>query len=159
MLEGRAMLRIATPEDAQQAIAVIRRSITDLCFADHDGDRTVLDMWLANKTAADFQSWASSPDRIIMVGERDGHVCCVGGVTRDGEITLNYVSPACRFQGLSKAMVEALEEVARELGHTRIRLVSTQTARRFYRALGYCDAGPPEFWGRLPGFPMEKGIG
>ncbi|WP_245312466.1 GNAT family N-acetyltransferase [Rhizobium sp. R693] len=150
------MFRTAKPEDAEQAIQVIRQSIEELCFADHRRDQDILRMWLSNKTPDNFRSWTTSPDQILLVAERDGEICCVGGVARDGEITLNYVSPKVRFQGISRAMVDALERVLLDLGRTRIRLVSTNTALRFYHSIGYRDFGPPEFWGQLPGYPMEK---
>lgn len=152
------MFRTATPDDAEQAIKVIRHSIEQLCLPDHGGDQQILRMWLSNKTADAFRSWTTSPDLIVLVAEREGEVCCVGGVTRGAEITLNYVSPSVRFQGVSRAMVEALEKVLLGLGHTRTRLVSTHTARGFYYSAGYRDAGPPEFWGNLMGYPMEKEI-
>jgi hypothetical protein len=53
-------------------------------------------------------------------------------------------------------MVDALEKILLDQGHMWVRLVSTETARSFYHAAGYHDVGPPEFWGRLAGYPMEK---
>jgi GNAT superfamily N-acetyltransferase len=53
---------------------------------------------------------------------------------------LNYVAPAARFRGVSKALVAALEATARNLGLAECRLESTQTALQFYRRLGYVDA-------------------
>jgi hypothetical protein len=55
-------------------------------------------------------------------------------------------------------MVIALERLLLDLGNTRVRLLSTRTAHRFYHSIGYSDVGPPEFWGQLPGYPMEKMI-
>ena len=58
-------------------------------------------------------------------------------MTKAGMITLNYVSPDARFQGVSKALLAALERTAAELGLKQCRLESTKTARRFYEAAGY----------------------
>jgi hypothetical protein len=49
------MFRIATPGDAEQAIEIIRRSIEDLCIADHRGDQDILRLWLANKRWPTFE--------------------------------------------------------------------------------------------------------
>jgi hypothetical protein len=80
MLGGFAMIRTATPEDAEQALKAIRRSIEELCLLDH------------------------------------GHIrmsCACGFPTRPSTAPV-------RFQGLSRAMVDALERfswtwVTREL--------------------------------------------
>ena len=61
---------------------------------------------------------------------------------------------------MSKALVGRIEEEALALGIATITLSSTATARRFYRAAGYADAGPPiQGFGITLGYPMAKGIG
>ncbi|MDE1997192.1 MAG: GNAT family N-acetyltransferase [Rhizobiaceae bacterium] len=150
------MIRTANPDDAEQAIQVIRQSIEELCISDHQRDENILGTWLSNKTPENFRSWLNSPNQTLLVAERDGGICAVGAATRTGEITLNYISPHARFQDISKAMVIALERRLLDWGNKRAHLVSTHTALQFYRSVGYVDAGPPEFWEQLPGYPMEK---
>ncbi len=58
-------------------------------------------------------------------------------MTDSGKITLNYVDPDVRFRGVSKALIFSMEENARTLGISECFLESTQTALRFYLALGY----------------------
>uniref|UniRef100_UPI000E6D3A1D GNAT family N-acetyltransferase n=1 Tax=Neorhizobium tomejilense TaxID=2093828 RepID=UPI000E6D3A1D len=99
------MIRAANSEDAEQAVSVIRRSIEELCVSDHQGDESALGMWLSNKTAENFRRWLKSPDQTLLVAEHDGAICSVGGATRSGEITLNYILPDARFRGVSTAMV------------------------------------------------------
>jgi GNAT superfamily N-acetyltransferase len=87
----------------------------------------------------------------------DGTILAVGCVTDAGEITLNYVSPEARFRGVSRALLGALEARAIERGNSRCTLVSTETARRFYRANGYVENGPPEGrFGTSSSYPMSK---
>jgi hypothetical protein len=50
-------VRDACEEDAEAACLVVRRSITELCSLDHRGDASTLDLWLANKTAANMHCW------------------------------------------------------------------------------------------------------
>ncbi len=81
-------------------------------------------------------------------------------MTDAGEITLNYVSPDVRFQGISRTLLAALEQRARDRGNTRCTLSSTATARRFYRTNGYVETGPAKGnFGSQSGFPMEKDLG
>jgi GNAT superfamily N-acetyltransferase len=50
---------------------------------------------------------------------------------------MNYVLPDARFQGTSRAMVQAMEARTPEHGAERFVVVSTTTARRFYTRCGY----------------------
>ena len=150
------MVRIAHMDDAEEAVQVIRKSITELCVSDHHNDDEIVQMWLENKTPEHFRSSLGSPNQRLLVAEQDGKMCAVGGAARSGEITLNYVAPNARFQGISKMMLIALERHLRDEGHERAILTSTETAHRFYRSVGYVDAGRPVPWGKLPGYPMVK---
>lgn len=137
------LIRDARPEDAPSACDTMRRSIVELCLADHHNDPDILAGWLANKQPGVFVAWIGNPHASLLVAVEDGRVLAVGGVTDAGEITLNYVSPDARFRGVSRAMLRALEVRAAQRGNTRCTLHSTETARRFYHANGYTDDGPP----------------
>lgn len=137
----------------------MRRSITELCATDHKNDPAILGRWLANKTPEVFRSWIAKPGNSVLVVTRDDTVVAVGSVTDDGEITLNYVSPDARFRGASTALLEALEQRARDRGCTSYRLNSTETARGFYLARGYTPSGPPAgHFGTTAGHPMSKPV-
>jgi GNAT superfamily N-acetyltransferase len=152
-------IRDATPEDAEAACEVMRRSIAELCVADHRKDEAILARWLGNKTPAIFGSWISQPDNSLLVAVEGGNILAVGSVTDAGQITLNYVSPDARFRGVSRAMLGALEARAAQRGNTRCTLKSTETARRFYLANGYLENGPPVGnFGTSSGYPMSKAL-
>ncbi|WP_422272271.1 GNAT family N-acetyltransferase [Bradyrhizobium sp.] len=71
---------------------------------------------------------------------------------------LNYVSPEARFQGVSLALLHALEQRAAQRGNTKVTLESTETARRFYLSNGYTEIGKPiEAFGTTS-YPMSKVI-
>jgi GNAT superfamily N-acetyltransferase len=134
----------------------MRRSIAELCLADHRNDPAVLTSWLRNKTPEIFMAWITRPDNSVLVVVEDGVILAVGGVTDAGEITLNYVSPDARFRGVSRALLGALENRAVERGNVRCKLTSTETAYRFYRANGYVEDGPPTSKFGAWGHPMSK---
>jgi GNAT superfamily N-acetyltransferase len=106
-------IRDAVPEDAPAACQVMRRSIAELCVADHYRNQVILERWLSNKTPEIFHSWIK-PDNALLVAVKDDRILAVGCVTDAGEITLNYVSPDARFRGVSSALLAALEDSARE---------------------------------------------
>jgi GNAT superfamily N-acetyltransferase len=150
-------IREAGPEDAGEACAVLCRSIVEMCAADHRNDTALLAEWLANKTPETVAGWMRRADASYLVAFDEGAIAAVGVVTDAGEILLNYVSPVARFRGATKALLVALETRAAERGATRSTLISTETARRFYRARGYQEDGPPvRKFGMDSGYPMSK---
>ena len=90
----------------------------------------------------------SPPGGTFVVGYRDGVAVCGGGVKRlpDGacEIKRMYVAPAARRQGLARALLSALEDAARALGYSVVRLDSGPRqghAVDLYTSEGYVPIG------------------
>lgn len=152
------LVRPALAADAEQAASVLRRSISELCVADHGDDPRVLGQWLRNKTPDTVRIWIEAPDRQILVAEEDGILLGVGAASQAGEIILNYVAPEARFRGVSRALVRTLEAYLRDLGRTESRLTSTRTAHAFYLSMGYADAGDLDTSTTVPGQPMRKSL-
>jgi GNAT superfamily N-acetyltransferase len=153
-------IRGARPEDAVAACDVLRQSISQLCVADHRNDPAILDAWLSNKKPEIVAAWANAPGNTLLVAVEGEAILAVGSVTDAGEITLNYVAPAARFRGVSRALLRALEARAVERGNARCTLTSTETAHRFYQSAGYVDDGVPKRkFGTASSYPMSKRIG
>ena len=81
---------------------VIRRSISELCEADHRNDPEILRRWLASKTPEIVGSWIMKPGNSVLVAVDDDSILAVGSVTDAGEIKRNYISPDGRFRGVSR---------------------------------------------------------
>jgi GNAT superfamily N-acetyltransferase len=144
-------------EDAVEACKILRRSISELCQADHQDDPRNLEAWLSNKTADNVRSWIANPNTYVVIATEDTTIIGVGAVTCSGEIILNYVSPTARFRGVSKTILRWLEARALELGNASCAVTSTETARRFYLSAGYVQQGSPTVnFGRITGYPMVK---
>lgn len=152
-------IRDASLEDVPAACDVLRRSIIELCVADHWNDPAILDRWLANKTPEIVASWITNAENSELVAAEDDRILAVGSVTDQGMITLNYVAPDALFRGISRALLGALETRAASRGNTHCRLNSTETARRFYHSNGYTEDGPPRgHFGTSGGYPMPKSL-
>ena len=90
------------------------------------------------------------PAGLFLVGYVDGRAVAMGGLRHhaDGELEIKrmYVAPELRGQGLSRAVLAALEERARRLGASRIVLETgllQPEAISLYRSSGYDE---------IPGF-------
>lgn len=100
------------------------------------------------------------PDGAYLVGYEGADVVAGGGLRRldDGvaEIKRMFVRPAARSRGVARALLDALERTAKELGYQKVRL---DTGPRqvhglaLYRSAGYVDVPPYNdnpfacFWG------------
>jgi GNAT superfamily N-acetyltransferase len=148
-------VRDAYERDADDCCSVVRRSITELCILDHQGDAVTLELWLANKTAANMRCWIR--EHHVLVAVEGSAISGVAAMTSSGEIILNYVSPDARFRGVSKALLRGLEVRAAYLGIPLLKLQSTATAARLYNAVGYTACGSPtKGFGLTMGQPMQK---
>jgi GNAT superfamily N-acetyltransferase len=134
-------IRKAAASDADDICEVLRRSITELCAADHRNDPALLAPWLANKTPETVRVWIGNAHQRLLVAVDGGKIVGAAAADEKGEIILNYVSPDARFIGASKALLAELEDWLRDKGHAAVTLKSTQTAHQFYLALGYRDDG------------------
>lgn len=152
--------RRARASDAATACDVVRRSVIELCEEDHRGDSTVLECWLENKTAANFEARIASDQNVALVAEQEGQIVGFGLMDVTGLIALLYVSPGARFRGVSKALLAALEAEALAAGVRETKLESTNTALRFYTRAGYSTNGEPtrEVCGTYC-HPMSRQIG
>ena len=137
---------------------VLVASIRELCVDDHGGDLAAVARWTANKTPDEIARMLAAPGTEMFVAERDGVVAAVGCIVGTAEIGLNYVHPDHRFRGVSKALLEAMEETIGARGAREAALVSTATAHRFYLAAGWEDAGEPEPRFGMTCFSMRKSL-
>jgi GNAT superfamily N-acetyltransferase len=150
-------IRDAIREDAPAGCVVMRRSIVELCAADHQNDPAILARWLGNKTVENFVAWIEQADNSLLVAVEGDGILAVGSVTDSGSIGLNYVSPAARFRGVSRGLLRALEARAIARGNRRCTLTSTETARQFYLRNGYVVSGAASrAFGTNSGHPMSK---
>lgn len=133
-------VRPARPDDVPDMSRVLIASITELCAADHGNGAERLASWTANKTPDGVKAMFAQPGLSLLVGVLDGRVAAVGAmIPANGEIALNYVDPAARFRGVSKALLSTMEAELRRQGVAEARLTSTITARAFYHAVGWTD--------------------
>ena len=151
-------IRLARPGEAQAIATLVCGSISELCLDDHDGDDSLIERWLANKTKDEIAAWIAALDLSIFVIGCSTGLAAAGCHREDGVILMNYVSPFYRFQGLSDRMLTHLESSLAALGITTARLVSTRTAIGFYQKRGWHTYGDPIPCRGVSGQPMMKDL-
>ena len=109
------------------------------------------------------KSWAHGPGRRetrCCLPSRAMPILAVGSVTDAGEITLNYVAPAARFRGVSRALPQRASKPGRWCEATAAASSPAPRRRhRFYQSAGYVDNGVPTGkFGTSSGYPMSKQI-
>ena len=88
------------------------------------------------------------PGGAFLVGYSDGEPVAIGGVRAldDGcEIKRMYVVPSARSRGVGRALLAALEDAGRRLGHRRVRLDAGEHqthSRALFAATGYREIPP-----------------
>jgi GNAT superfamily N-acetyltransferase len=150
------IIRRAVAADVPAMSRVLIASITELCHADHRGDPAAIAAWTANKTPAGITAMLETTDNLLFVAEEGGDVAAVGCVMGTSEVGLNYVDPAHRFKGISRALLAGMEAAMREAGATEGQLRSTTTAHRFYLDAGWVDEGPLYTGRFIDAWPMRK---
>jgi GNAT superfamily N-acetyltransferase len=98
----------ARPEDAQEACPVLRRSIIELCAADHGHDPELLAAWLANKTPENFAAWMERAN----LRQRPGRVYGVAGM-ESRSLPAERVVDAIVLRPLTVSDAEIASEVIR----------------------------------------------
>lgn len=115
-----------------------------------------LEQWLATRSpevcAAEIARWA------VIVAEEDGVLLGFAALdTAKANVDAVYVAPDRWRQGIGRALLICLEEIARTAGLPRVTLQAAGPAIRFYQRLGYVAPkalGPNPSWAE-----MEKDLG
>lgn len=150
------MVRPAVPADVPGMSRVLIASITELCSLDHHDDPAAIAAWTANKTVDGVAAMLHEAQNQLLVAQLGGEIAAVGAVMGSDQIGLNYVDPAHRFKGVSRALLAGMEELMRQAGASEGRLKSTRTAHDFYLGAGWRDEGPPYTGRFIDAIPMRK---
>lgn len=144
------IIREAVAADAAAMTRLRAASIGALCTADHHDNPAAIASWVGEPDK--FDKLLAAGALRLLVAEIDGVMAGLAGWAGD-RVALNYVNPGHRLGGVSKALMQVIEERMAADGVALGRLESTRTALQFYRAIGWVEhaGGTPE-----TGYPMTK---
>ena len=153
------IIRVAEQAEAHAVAEVLRRSIIEVCHPDHHGDSSILEQWLANKTATTVAQWLASPKALALLAvNAENEPVGIGMLNRSGEVLLCYVVPEVLGRGVGHSLLSAMLRTAERWGLGRVFLESTETAKSFYCRNGFEPDGEPVKADGLRGYPMQRPI-
>jgi hypothetical protein len=124
------VIRNATPSDTTAAREVLRASISEPCAADHRNDPAIAGRRLA-----------------------------VGAVGNDGENHLELCLSGSAIVRRQFCASRRPGRAGQQRGNTHCKLLSTETAHRFYLNRGYLGRGEPRHkFGASSSYPMSERI-
>ena len=80
------VIRPAASDDVAAATALVRRSIAELCQADHHNIPPIVEGMLINKTQDNMQAWVETPGSYVLVAEAGPILAGVGGLTGEDRL-------------------------------------------------------------------------
>lgn len=125
-------IRKIQKRDIPRAKEIIEHSVRKLCYVDHGDDEETIQLWLAAAYPGlhtDYVICGHAQDEKYITG--------IASMCKEGAVFLNYVDPDSTAKGVSAHMMAHLQLIALDDGHEFIYLVSTATARQYYRKFGW----------------------
>ncbi len=140
-------IRPACPDDAA-AMARVFAAAIDVKARDSYGPRERA-AWIARGTTERFAAMIEDQHNRLLVGETDGQMLAIGGLT-GCEVSLLYAAPDAPT-GTGAFMLAAVEALARADGITGLGLTASRNALTFYLRQGYAIV-------RLARRPLDGGV-
>lgn len=123
----------ATPEDANCAFDIRRDAILDQCIGAYSAEQMAL--WTRGKAADGYDVLM---DKLFYLGWVNGEAVATGMLDLDNnEVGALFVRPGFTGRGYGTAMLDHLEDVARQRAIDEVVLDATLNAVGFYRGCGY----------------------
>ncbi|MGB3122668.1 MAG: GNAT family N-acetyltransferase [Pseudomonas sp.] len=149
-------IKRATLHDGKAAFEIRRNAILSQCIGDYTAEQMAL--WTRGAAEDGYSALLAKP---FYLGWVNGEPVATGMFDLDNnEIGALFVLPDFTGRGYGKAMLEHLEQVARDLAIEEVVLDATLNAARFYRLCGYAGDEPAVYHSpsglALACIPMKK---
>ena len=134
-------LRPGRPDDALAILEVQRSAIRQTAVSAYSP--AIIDEWapavIVRERVETFQRWIEHGEELIVVAiEPAGQIIGFGSIVpANSELRAVYVDAAYGGQGVGRALLARLEELARDAGLAELRMDASINAVPFYQANGF----------------------
>jgi putative acetyltransferase len=141
-------LRPGRPDDALAILTAQRSAIRQTAASAYSP--AIIDEWapavIVNERVKTFQRWIERGDELIVVATDSAEEIIGFGsiVPTNSELRAVYVDAAHGGQGVGRALLARLEELAREAGLSELRMDASINAVPFYEANDFVSLEPGE---------------
>jgi putative acetyltransferase len=138
--------RPGRPDDALAILAAHRSAVRQSAASAYGP--TIIDEWapavIVTERVETFQRWIERGEELIVVAtDSAGEVIGFGSIVpTNSELRAVYVDAAYGGQGVGRALLARLEELARDAGLTELRMDASINAVPFYEANGFISLEP-----------------
>ncbi len=133
---GNVTIRDACERDALSAVEVHYDSVHHVASKDYSQE--ILDEWSPPVSNQRVKNFLNNGADVKLVAEREGKVIGFGELLSDkNQLGAVYVASQAVGQGVGKALMICLEEIARGKNIPFLQMESSITAFPFYQKLGY----------------------
>lgn len=130
------MIRDAQKEDALSVIQVHYDSVHNVASQDYPVE--ILDEWSPSVSEQGAEKFLNNGADVKLVAEREGKIVGFGELLTDkNQLGAVYVASCAVGQGVGKAIMTCLEDIARQKNVPYLQMESSITAFPFYQKLGY----------------------
>lgn len=131
-------IRRLVKRDIPRAKSIIERSVRKLCYIDHGNDEPTIRLWLDAAYPGLYTDYV-----IVGHAQDEKYITGVAAMCKEGAVFLNYVDPDSTAKSVSSYMMAHLQLIALDLGLRELFLVSTASARQYYRKFGWKEWQAP----------------
>lgn len=128
------IIRRAREEDCQSILRIHLRAIREIARSHYTSEE--IEAWASPRKPEHYLEAIQTKE--FHVAEEDGVVIGFGTLNQEeGEIEAVYVNPEAVRRGVGKAILQELEERAKNLGLKSLRMNASLNAVPFYESAGY----------------------
>lgn len=133
---GNILIRDAREDDAFSVIKVHYDSVHHVASKDYPSE--ILDEWSPPVSEERMQKFLNNGADVKLVAEIDGDIVGFGELlTEKNQLGAVYVASKAISQGVGRAIMECLEEMAKKKNVEYLHMESSVTAFPFYKRLGF----------------------
>ncbi len=139
--------------DAEPLAALYVRSLEGIGPRDYSADQVAA--WAALGPSPErIEAWSRDGRRMLVAVDGADRPLAFGDLEADGHIHFLYCAPEAAGRGVTSALYDELEQVARARGLTRLHSEASEAARRFFAKKGFTVTAKREF--EIAGVPIHN---